>query len=163
MATSDEETAPEASGEPTGEAPAETPATEAPAEAGAAPSVEAPKKKAKKAKPGSATGAPRDAAKAAKAAPEDDGQFGATQVLAELPGAGTPDGEALRDARAAFEVGDYRRARELAARISRSEDREVAAAAEDVLRRTGVDQVQIAFLVACTLAILTIAWIYIPH
>ena len=97
------------------------------------------------------------------ATPADDGQFGATKALAELPGVGTPDGDALRDARAAFEVGDYKHARELAARLTRSEDREIAAAAEDVLRRTGVDQVQIAFLVACALAILTIAWIYIPH
>ena len=44
-----------------------------------------------------------------------------------------------------------------------SEDREIAQVAEDILRRTGVDQVQIAFLVACALAILTIAWIYVPH
>lgn len=99
----------------------------------------------------------------ASAADADDGQLGATRVIAALPGAGTPDGETLRAAWIAFEVGDYREARVLATRVARSEDRGVAAAAEDVLRRTGVDQVQIAFLVACALAILTIAWIYVPH
>lgn len=134
-----------------------------PARAAAATDEPKKKKKTKKAASGASPSAAGGERAGSAARPVDDGQFGAVKVLAELPGVGTPDGETLRDARAAFEVGDYARARELAARLARSEDREIATAAEDILRRTGVDQVQIAFLVACALAILTIAWIYIPH
>lgn len=131
----------------------------------AAAAADTPKKKKKAKKPsGSATpAAGAEPTPGSAARPDDDGQFGAVKILADLPGAGTPDGGTLRDARAAFEVGDYARVRELAARLARSEEREIATAADDLLRRTGVDQVQIAFLVACALAILTIAWIYIPH
>jgi hypothetical protein len=99
----------------------------------------------------------------ADAEPKDDGQFGATKILKTLPGEGTPDGDTLRDAWAAFEVGDYRKARELAQKIQKSEVDGVALAAADVMHRTGVDEVQIAFLAACALAIIAIAWIYIPH
>lgn len=136
------------------DAPSE-PKADASSEPKAEPSAKKPKRK--KAKSGAS-------GRTATGAPElDDGQFGATKKIAELPGAGTPEGDELRDAWAAFEVGDYRKARELATRLEKSDDADVRKKANEILGRTGVDQVQIAFLVACTLAILTIAWIYIPH
>jgi hypothetical protein len=118
----------------------------------AADSSEAKPKKKKKSKSAQA-----------EAEPKDDGQFGATKILKTLPGEGTPDGDTLRDAWAAFEVGDYKKARELAQKIQKSEVDGVALAAADVMHRTGVDEVQIAFLTACALAILAIAYYYIPH
>ena len=80
-----------------------------------------------------------------------------------LPGAGTPDGEALRGAWADFDVGDYRAARAAATRLASAGDTAVADSARDLLRRTGVDPVQIAFLVVCLVALAAVAAYYLPQ
>ena len=64
---------------------------------------------------------------------------------------------------AAFDAGNFVRVRELGAELSKSEDATLAAVGRDYLARIAVDPIQIAFLGICAVALLTIAWIYIPH
>jgi len=78
-----------------------------------------------------------------------------------LPGAGTPEGESLRDAAAAFEAGDYARVRRLSGSLASAGDPKVRDAAAELLRRVAVDPVQIGFLVLCLLALGAIAWVYV--
>jgi hypothetical protein len=82
-------------------------------------------------------------------------------VPAELPGAGTPEGAALREASAAFEAGDYARTRALTRPLLEATDARVADAARDLARRVAVDPVQIAFLIGCLLVLLGIAYVYV--
>jgi hypothetical protein len=87
---------------------------------------------------------------------------GAVGSAAEtLPGAGTPEGEALREAVVAFEIGDYARVRALTAELVRASDPAVADAAAALAHRVAVDPLQIAFLVACAVALAAIAWFYV--
>lgn len=64
------------------------------------------------------------------------------------PGAGTPAGDALARAERAFELGDYAEVRRLCAPLVGAEAADVAAAARALVRRTSVDPVQVAVLVA---------------
>lgn len=84
---------------------------------------------------------------------------------APLPGAGTPEGEKLREANVAFESGNYARVRELGQELERAQDPAVVDAARSLVRRVSVDPVQLAFLGACAIALMVITWIYIlePH
>lgn len=75
----------------------------------------------------------------------------------------SPEGKELREAEVAFEVGDYRRARELATKLAGSSRAAIADAARDLLRRTDVDPVQMGFLALCACAILGIAYYYLGH
>lgn len=77
------------------------------------------------------------------------------------PGAGTPDGDALRDANAAFEAGDYALVRTLVTKLERAADPAVVDAARELRRRTAVDPVQLAFLGACFVALLIITYLYV--
>jgi hypothetical protein len=63
----------------------------------------------------------------------------------------------------AFEAGNFVRVRELAAELQKSDDVAVADVGRDYAARISVDPVQIAFLGLCAIALLTIAWTYIPH
>jgi len=63
----------------------------------------------------------------------------------------------------AFDAGDFVRVRELATELTKTEDADLSAMGRDYLARIAVDGVQIAFLGLCLMAILTIAWIYVPH
>lgn len=63
----------------------------------------------------------------------------------------------------AFDAGDFVRVRELATALAKSDEPVLASIGKDYLARIAVDPVQIAFLGLCALAILTIAWIYVPH
>ncbi|MDQ3032669.1 MAG: hypothetical protein M3Y87_09650 [Myxococcota bacterium] len=78
-----------------------------------------------------------------------------------LPGEGTPEGELLRDANAAFEAGNYARVRALTATLAKASDPLIVDAAADLRRRVSVDPVQIWFLLACLLALITITYVYI--
>lgn len=78
-----------------------------------------------------------------------------------LPGEGTPEGAILRDANVAFEAGNYARVRELTGALTKASDAKIVDAAADLRRRVSVDPVQIGFLVACLLALLTITYVYI--
>lgn len=79
----------------------------------------------------------------------------------ELPGAGTPEGEALRRARDLFFVGDHAEMRRVLLPLTKSSDPAIADAAERLMRRIAVDPVQIGFLVGCLFAILGIAYAYL--
>ena len=80
---------------------------------------------------------------------------------APVPGAGTPEGDALVEAWRAFEVGDYRRVRELCRGLREARRDEVARAARDLDARTRVDLVQVAALCACLAFFLWIAYVYV--
>jgi hypothetical protein len=81
----------------------------------------------------------------------------------ELPGAGTPQGEALRRGLALYQVGNYREMRVILGPLTTAKDPAVADAASALLKRIAVDPVQIGFLVGCLLAILGIAFHYLGH
>lgn len=78
-----------------------------------------------------------------------------------LPGAGTPEGDKLRDANAAFEAGNYALVRTLVTELERAADPAVVDAARELRRRTSVDPVQLAFLGACFVALLIITYVYV--
>ena len=78
-----------------------------------------------------------------------------------LAGEGTPEGALLRDANVAFEAGNYARVRELTDTLAKASDAKIVDAAAELRRRGSVDPVQIGFLVACLLALLTITYVYI--
>ena len=80
---------------------------------------------------------------------------------APLPGAGTPEGEALRKAHRAFELGDFRKVRELCAPLSDAPDPSVASAAADLSRRVSVDPVQLAVLGLCLVVFSFIVYVYV--
>ena len=63
----------------------------------------------------------------------------------------------------AFDAGNFARVRVLGAELAGATDPALAAIGRDYLARIAVDPVQIAFLGLCAVALLTIAWIYIPH
>lgn len=78
-----------------------------------------------------------------------------------IPGRGTADGDALRDALHAFDAGDYVRVRELTGDLADAEDSEVRAAAERLAERIGVDPIQIVVLLACVAVLFTIYWVWV--
>ncbi|HJL05525.1 MAG TPA: hypothetical protein RMH85_28805 [Polyangiaceae bacterium LLY-WYZ-15_(1-7)] len=65
------------------------------------------------------------------------------------PGRGTPAGEALEQAHAAFTAGDYRRVRALTEPLLDHDDADVAHAAVALRRRTQVDPAQVVVLALC--------------
>ncbi len=77
------------------------------------------------------------------------------------PGEGTPEGERLAEAHAAFERGDYGRVRALTARLLEAPQDDVARAARDLRRRTEVDPVQIGVILACLVLFLFLAYTYV--
>ncbi len=81
----------------------------------------------------------------------------------ELPAAGTPEGDALRRARALFEIGDNAGMRAILTPLTTSKDPAVADAAATLLRRIAVDPIQIGFLVGCLVAIVAVAVHYLGH
>lgn len=78
-----------------------------------------------------------------------------------LPGAGTPEGERLAEAHAAFEVGDYRRVRALCDALAEAPQEEVARAARELRRRTEVDPVQVGVILACLALFVILAYMYV--
>lgn len=77
------------------------------------------------------------------------------------PGAGTPEGERLAEAFAAFEVGDYRRVREVCDALVEAPQEDVARAARELRARTEVDPVQIGVLLACLALFVILAYMYV--
>lgn len=100
----------------------------------------------------------READEAAEQAPETDGEQGKPSGTATDD---SPEGRALREAEVAFEVGDYRRCRELAGPLAGSPRPAIADAGRDLLRRTDVDPVQMAFLALCACALMGVAYYYL--
>ena len=79
----------------------------------------------------------------------------------ELPGAGTPEGDALRRALVLYQLGNYAEMRTILTPLTTGKDPKIADAASALLRRIAVDPVQIGFLVGCLAAILAIAFHYL--
>jgi hypothetical protein len=63
----------------------------------------------------------------------------------------------------AFDAGNFARVRELSGALTSSGDEALAAIGRDYLARIGVDPIQMVFLLACAVALGTVAWIYIGH
>jgi len=78
-----------------------------------------------------------------------------------LPGAGTPDGDRLREAFRSLEVGDYRRVRARCDELPRARDRGVREAAAELRARTTVDPVQVVVVLACAAFLATIAYVWV--
>jgi hypothetical protein len=64
---------------------------------------------------------------------------------------------------AAFDAGNFARVRELGSTLIASGDDALAAIGRDYVARVAVDPVQMVFLLACAVALGTIAWIYLGH
>jgi len=81
----------------------------------------------------------------------------------ELPGAGTPAGDKLREAHASFTVGNYARLRELCDALAQDKEAsvDVLDAARGLRRRTEIDSFQIVVLSACFLILQIVAFPYV--
>ncbi len=75
-----------------------------------------------------------------------------------LPGAGTRDGDKLREAVRAFEVGDYTRVRARVRELEQAEDADVRAFAIDLRTRISIDPVHVIIVAACALALVFITY-----
>jgi len=71
------------------------------------------------------------------------------------------EGLRLNEAHRAFELGDYRRVQELCAELMKSEDAEAARLAGDLRRRTLIDPVQVAVVLACLALLGAITYVYV--
>lgn len=80
---------------------------------------------------------------------------------APLPGAGTPDGDKLREAFRAFDAGDYRHVRACLRELERAEDPAVRDAAAELLARISIDPVQVGVVLACAVVLATIAYVWV--
>lgn len=83
------------------------------------------------------------------------------QVPQPLPGEGTPEGDRLAQAHAAFERGDYAVVRKLCAPLVEAPQDEVARAARELRARTQVDPVQVGVVLACLVLFGIIAYTYV--
>lgn len=110
---------------------------------------------------------PRDEASAEQPAPPDETRAkkkkkrGEKEEAKPLPGAGTPDGDKLRAAFRAFDVGDYARVRALLPELERAEDPAIRDTAADLRARISIDPVQIVVVVACALVLVAIAYTWV--
>ncbi|HEY8431640.1 MAG TPA: hypothetical protein VIL20_24840 [Sandaracinaceae bacterium] len=78
-----------------------------------------------------------------------------------LPGAGTPDGDKLREAMRAFEVGDYARVRARTRELASASDPKVREAAADLAERIAIDPVQVVVILACAAVLATIVYVWV--
>lgn len=67
----------------------------------------------------------------------------------------------LAEADAAFEVGDYRRVRELCRDLTGADDPTVRQRADDLMRRTGIDPVQVAVVLGCLAFFVAVIYLFI--
>lgn len=101
---------------------------------------ERPKKKKKKKKKGDA--------------PETD-------ESTALPGRGTPDGDKLRAAVRAFDIGDYALVRAKTDELAKSDEPEIRTAAAALRERIEIDPIQIAVVAACAVGFIVILYIWV--
>ncbi|NOY92782.1 MAG: hypothetical protein GXP55_16455 [Deltaproteobacteria bacterium] len=67
----------------------------------------------------------------------------------------------LGDAQSAFDVGDYRRVRELTGPLLGDSDAAIRQAAQALRRRVSVDPFQVGLLLACVAFFIYITWHYV--
>ncbi|MFW5875255.1 MAG: hypothetical protein ACOCXM_00830 [Myxococcota bacterium] len=67
----------------------------------------------------------------------------------------------LAAADAAFEAGDYRRVRALCRDLTDADDPTVQQRAGELMRRTGVDPVQVAVVVGCLVFFAAIVYLFV--
>lgn len=99
----------------------------------------------------------------APVAPEADVPKKKTKKKTKSEAEATPADPRALELATAFDAGNFVRVRELGQELSKSDEPALAAIGRDYLARIAVDPIQIAFLGICAVALLTIAWIYVPH
>ena len=108
--------------------------------------------------------APRAVEKKAKKA-KKKGKKGAEPEAKEapkpIPGAGTAEGDKLREALRALEVGDHVRLRSRARELESASDPAVREAAAELLARISIDPVAIIVMLACAAVLATIIYVWI--
>src|SRR5262245_23906691 len=123
-------------------------------------SEELPKKRKKKKKPKASALASQAVAEPVEQEKTDKDEK-KKKAPPPLPGAGTPDGETLRKAARAFEVGDYALVRRLCAELENAADPSVRDAARDFAARIAIDPVQVVIVLACAAVLVTIAYVWV--
>lgn len=104
------------------------------------------------------TSAPKKQKKRTKGDSQKADQSAAKAVI---PGAGTPDGERLREALRAFDVGDYRQVRTLTGELDRASEPAVRQAAAALRARISVEPVQVMVMLACALVLGAIVYTWV--
>ncbi len=82
-------------------------------------------------------------------------------ATAPLPGEGTADGDKLRQAHRAFEVGDYATVRALTRALEDSAGPAVASAARALRKRVEIDPIQVVVLSCCAAVVGAILYVWI--
>lgn len=78
-----------------------------------------------------------------------------------LPGGGTPDGEKLREAFRAFEVGDFARVRARTRELEKAADPAVREAAAELAARVAVDPIAVVLMLACAAVLVSVAYVWV--
>lgn len=73
----------------------------------------------------------------------------------------TTDEQRLEEAQKAFDLGNYERMRILADALAKSETPEIREKASTLQQRIGIDPMQIAVIVGCSVFFLLIAYTYV--
>jgi hypothetical protein len=80
---------------------------------------------------------------------------------APVPGRGTSDGDALRQALVAFDAGDHAAVRALTRRLEKADDPAVREAAAKLAARIAIDPIQVVVLAACAAVLFTIVYVWV--
>lgn len=96
-----------------------------------------------------------------KKKPKKKAKKSAEEAPKPIPGAGTPEGDKLREALRAFEVGDHARARARARDLESASDPAVREAAAELLERISIDPVAVIVMLACAAVLGTIIYVWI--
>jgi len=105
--------------------------------------------------------APRAIKKKAKKKGKKGAEPEAKEAPKPIPGAGTAEGDKLREALRALEVGDHARVRSRARELESASDPAVREAAAELLARISIDPVAIIVMLACAAVLATIIYVWI--
>ena len=103
--------------------------------------------------------APRVAKK--KKAKKKGAEAEAKEAKKPIPGAGTAEGDKLREALRAFEVGDHARVRARARELESASDPAVREAAAELAARISIDPVAVIVMLACAAVLATILYVWV--
>ena len=85
----------------------------------------------------------------------------AKEAKKPIPGAGTAEGDKLREALRAFEVGDHARVRARARELESASDPAVREAAAELAARISIDPVAVIVMLACAAVLATILYVWV--
>ncbi len=105
--------------------------------------------------------APRVAKKKKKAKKKKGAEAEAKEAKKPIPGAGTAEGDKLREALRAFEVGDHARVRARARELESASDPAVREAAAELAARISIDPVAVIVMLACAAVLATILYVWV--